>query len=490
MSESPSSTSQTGSLLIENATILTLDSADRFIERGYILIEGARIAAVGSGAAPARPKVAKVIDGRRFLAAPGFVNAHMHTPGGLSAATLDGASHPAFMWLNQADTSGRTPREIYVSAMLNAAQMLLSGTTTALDHFPAQNFGPSDVAAAVEAYRDCGMRIVLGLRIFDDDFADIFPADKPLPADLAQDLKRIAPLPPKPLSETRAIVEESIERYHRPDRRLSVFPAPTNPVRCSDALLEMSRDIAARYNVGIHTHLLESKVQTSIAERRYGCTMVQHLERLGLLSARLSCAHTIWIEDEDIDRLARTGVIVVHNPESNLKIGTGVAPIARMLERGITVAIGTDGAITNDNLAVHEAIRLAAILGRTGEKDRRQWITARQAIEMATGAGAKAAQMTDIGKIALGYRADVVLYNIDTPEWTPINDPVQQMVFTETGSNVDTVIVDGKVVVEGRVVTAFDAAAIIAEAKPMLRAIRSRNHELYAFACRMSEIFP
>ena len=476
------------SILIENAAILTLDEGDRFIERGSISIEGGTIASVGEGVLKEHQKI---IDGSRFLVVPGFVNAHTHTPGALSAGTQDSASHPAFMWLNQADTSGRTPREVYVSAMLNAAQMLRAGITTAIDHFPAQNFGPEDVAAVVDAYRDSGMRMVLGLRVFDDDFADIFPADKPLPPDLAAELARLKPLPPKPLHETRKLIEDSVTRHHAPENRVSVFPSPTNPVRCSDELLVMCRDIAEQHDLGIHTHLLESKIQTTVAQKRYGHTMVQHLERLGLLSPRLSCAHTIWIEQDDIDRLARHGVVVVHNPESNLKLGTGVAPIGQMLASGVPVAIGTDGAVTNDNLVLHEAIRLAAMLGRTSQRDRHKWITARQALAMATSGGAKAAQMADrIGRIAPGCHADLVLYDLDTPAWTPLNDPVQQMVFAETGSSVDTVIVDGKVVVEGGEITAFDASAIIAEAKPMLRAIRSRNRDLYAFARKMSEIFP
>jgi cytosine/adenosine deaminase-related metal-dependent hydrolase len=477
-----------GSLLIENAAVLTLDEADRFLERGSILIEGNSISQVGE---VERASADRVIDGRRFLAMPGLVNAHTHTPGALSAGTQDSASHPAFMWLNQADTSGRTPREVYVSAMLNSAQMLIGGITTSIDHFPAQNFGPEDVAAVAEAYRDSGMRTVLGLRVFDDDFGDIFPSDRPLPADLAKDLERIRPLPPKPLPETRRLIEDSIRLYHRPHERVSVFPAPTNPVRCSDELLTMCRDLAESHDLGIHTHLLESKVQTSLAQRRYGRTMVQQLERLGLLSTRLSCAHTIWIEDQDIERLAATGTVVVHNPESNLKLGTGIAPIAKMLAAGVTVALGTDGSVTNDNLVLHEAIRLAAMLGRVAERERGKWVTARQALAMATHGGARAVQMPNgIGRIQAGYRADVVLYDLDTPAWTPFNDPVQQMVFAETGSSVHTVIVDGEVVVEDREIKSFDAAAIIAEAKPMLRAIRSRNSDLYRFARRMAELFP
>jgi len=480
-----------GSILIENAALLTLDDGDRFIERGSVLIQGRYITRVGSVSADERRLADRVIDGRRFLAMPGLINAHTHTPGAFSAGTQDCASHPAFMWLNQADTSGRTEREIYVSAMLNATQMLLGGITTSLDHFPAQNFGPEDVAAVVKAYRDSGMRTVLGLRVFDDEFGDIFPSDRPLPADLAEDLKRIQPLPPKPLNETRALLEDSIRQYHAPESRVSVFPAPTNPIRCSDALLVMCRDIAKQYGLGIHTHLLESQIQATLAQRRYGCTMVQQLQRLGLLGPGLSCAHTIWIEQEDIDRLAATGTIVVHNPESNLKVGTGIAPIGRMLESGVTVALGTDGSVTNDNLVMHEAMRLAAWLGRPSQRERSKWVTARQALAMGTTGGAKAVQMEGrIGRLQAGYLADVVLYDLDSPVWTPLNDPVQQMVFAETGGSVHTVLVDGEVVVEDREIKVFDAAGIIAESKPLLRGIRERNRNLYRFAQRMSEIFP
>jgi cytosine/adenosine deaminase-related metal-dependent hydrolase len=218
--------------------------------------------------------------------------------------------------------------------------------------------------------------------------------------------------------------------------------------------------------------------------------MVEHLERLGMLSPKLSCAHTIWIDDPDIERLARHGVVVVHNPESNLKLGTGIAPIGRMVAAGVTVALGSDGNVTNDNQQLHEAMRLAACLGRVVEPDRRRWVTARQALAMATAGGAAAVGQPDLGRIEAGCRADIVLYDLDRPEWTPVNDPVRQMVFGETGASVHTVVVDGQVLVEAGHITAFDAASVLAQARPMLAAIRERNRDLYAFARRMGELFP
>ena len=149
-------------------------------------------------------------------------------------------------------------------------------------------------------------------------------------------------------------------------------PAPSNPMRCSDRLLAEVARIAERHDTPVHMHLLETAIQATIAQqKRYGWSMVQHLDRLGLLTDRLSTAHTIWLDDDDIALFAERGAIPVHNPESNLKLGTGISPIAKMLHAGVTVALGTDGASTNDNLDMHEVMRLAAdaaAAGRAGSQ--------------------------------------------------------------------------------------------------------------------------
>jgi 5-methylthioadenosine/S-adenosylhomocysteine deaminase len=178
----------------------------------------------------------------------------------------------------------------------------------------------------------------------------------------------------------------------------------------------------------------------------------------------------------------------VHNPESNFKVGAGLAPTPEMLSHGLTVALGTDGRNTNDNLGLHEAMRLAAILHRPHEPDRRRWITARQALEMATSGGAKALRLgNETGRIVPGARADLVLYDLDHTPWIPCNDPVQQLVFCETGSSVDTVLIDGRIVVEGSRITAFDAAAVLAEAGEMLGHVRGRNAAFRSVAARIAD---
>lgn len=454
-------------MLLRNALVLA-GGGDWKARRADIRVRGEKIAAVGT---LAEEPGEEVIDAQRLLAVPGFVNAHYHSPLSLARGTADGFSHPAFMWQNQADTAGRTAHEVYVSALLGAVEMLKSGITAVIDHFPEQGFPLEHVDAVVRAYREAGMRAAIALRVFDEAYDDIVP-----PGGLPQDFPD--PLVPAPLAQTQELLEEAVRRHDRPEGLLRIFPAPSNPSRCSDALLVACEALARRHGLGVHTHLLETEVQTRIAERRHGTTMVRHMERLGLLSPRLSCAHTIWIDEDDMARLARHGVTVVHNPESNLKVGAGFMPLAAMRRQGVRVALGTDGASTNDNLVLHEAMRLAITLPRPSEP-RETWPRAEDALDMATSAGAAALQCAAaLGRIAPGQGADLVLYDLASPRWTPCNDPAQQLVFAENGEAVHTVLVAGRVVLERGRPAGVDVDRLLAEARDLLAGIRARNATL------------
>jgi cytosine/adenosine deaminase-related metal-dependent hydrolase len=424
-----------------------------------------------------------VIDGRNRLLVPGLVNAHTHSPTNVLKGTGDVLTHPTFMWLNQADTAARTPDEVRLSALVGCIEHLLSGTTAVIDHFPEQGFSEEDVDAIVDAYRVSGLRALVALRIFDGSYDDILPPDG-LPAAIAN------PLGPRPLDESLALVESSVARHDgSADGRIRLCPAPSNPSRCSDALLSAVRDMAERRDTAVHMHLLETKIQAEIARSRYGVSMVAHLDRLGLLNDRLSCAHTIWVDAEDIERISTRGTIPVHNPESNLKIGTGIAPVAKMLQAGVVVALGTDGASTNDNLDMHEAMRLAAMLQRPFEPDRSRWPTAADALGMATVAGGKALRQSGLGTLAAGAPADLVLHDLTAVPWIPLNDPLRQLVFSATSASVDTVMVGGRTLVEDGRIVAFDGAAILNEARDLVRHLRDRNRALHRTVARVAAAF-
>jgi cytosine/adenosine deaminase-related metal-dependent hydrolase len=469
-------------LLIRDVLALDPDSSLP-PSRKDILVADGRIAAVRVGRSVAAPE-ARIVDGRKRLLIPGLVNAHTHSPLNILKGTGDILSHSAFMWRNQADTAGRTPDEIRLSALLGCIEHLLNGTTAVIDHFPEQGFDLACVEAVVDAYRISGMRAVVALRIFDEPYTDIEPA-----GGFPQESMIENPLAPPPLAESLVLVEEAIRRFDgAAGGRIRVCPAPSNPMRCSDALLEAVRDIAERYDTGIHMHLLETAVQAKIARQRYGNSMVQHLDDLGLLSRRLSTAHTIWLDDDDIALMAARGAVPVHNPESNLKLGAGISPIARMLRAGVAVALGTDGAGTNDNLDMHEVMRLAVILQRPGEPDRRKWPSARDALNMATVNGGRALRVDGLGFLQAGAPADFTLHNLDTPSWTPVNDPLMQLVYAASGATVDTIIVGGAVLVENRRITTFDSGSVVAAVQDLVPRLRARNQALRGWTLRLEEL--
>jgi 5-methylthioadenosine/S-adenosylhomocysteine deaminase len=449
-----------------------------------ILIRGGRIVAIRAELQP--PAGCEIVEAKGRLAAPGLINAHWHSPMQLSAGTSDMTNHKVFMWENQVDTANRTPHEIYLSAMAGCLAMLKSGTTSVIDHFPEQAFGVDDVGTVVKAFLDCGMRAVVALRIFDEPYDDILPPHALRSPALAAALAAGNTLNPRPLAESLDIVREAMRRYDRTAGLVRIFPAPSNPVRCSDDLLEACEAIARTHDSGVHCHMLETRAQAAIAQSRYGETVIQHMHRIGAYSGRWSNAHCNWVTEADIAIMAELGAVAVFNPESNLKIGSGVPPIPKLVAAGVPCALGTDGASTNDNVILQEAMQLAAILHRPLEPDRRRWVTVKDVIGMATLGGAKAMLEPEVGRIIPGAKADLVLYNLATPAWQALNDPEQQFVFSERGSSVDIAIVDGRMVLRGGRSTLVDEEALLVEAGGLLRAIRSRNRGVAAIATELS----
>ncbi|MDE0057365.1 MAG: amidohydrolase family protein [Defluviicoccus sp.] len=459
--------------LVPRDGALALGDCDIEIRDGLI----ARIAAPGEG------RAAEIVEGGDRLVAPGLVNAHTHSPLNVLRGTADGMDHVGFMWANQAVTAGRGAEEIAVSAALGALDMLRSGVTAAIDHYPEQNCAAEDVGPLARAYAGIGMRAAIALRVFDRAYDDIDPAridgvDLSIERDLGDN-----PLAPLPIDEIADLCEQAADAWHGHGGLVSIMPGPSNPIRCSDEMLVRCHEIAAARGLGIHTHLLETRIQRTLAQERYGRTMVAQLDALGILDRRWSLAHTVWVDGDDIGLLAARKAVVVHNPHSNSKIGAGVAPIARMLANGVPVALGTDGASTNDTLSIHEAMSLAALLPRIAGVPRADWPDAADAFDMATKGGAAAfVSGPRLGAVEAGAAADLVLYDLDTLSLAPLNDPLQQLVFAERGRAVRTVLVAGKVVYEDGTFASADAEAAIRAAKGMRESHAERNRALYRFA--------
>ncbi len=427
----------------------TIQSALIPVEGGYdtvdVHIVGDRITAI----APQLNPVGTIIDGRNKLLLSGFVNAHTHS----SEMWQRGAIPPLplEMWLAELyDFTPLDPERVYLSAIGTAVETILSGGTTVVDHLvliPGQELESID--AAVRGYREVGIRAFVGP----------LTQDQPLMAGLPS----IGEVKPEPFArsaaENVAIMNEAIARFHRPEEGISIMVAPTGMQLCSDALFEAYVELSDRYSLCRHTHMLESKAQLMLAAEKYGCSAVEHLKQLGFLNDRTSLAHCVWLDDADIEILAATDSTVVHNPLSNLRLGSGIAPLLKYLQAGVNVAFGCDGSASNDSQDMLEAIKIGSILHNVTDFDYYNWITPRQAIAMAALGGAKGLGMeAHMGSITVGKKADLVLYDLNSLSLLPKTDPVGLLVLGRPVNVVNHAWVDGKVIVADGQVTTVDVA--------------------------------
>jgi 5-methylthioadenosine/S-adenosylhomocysteine deaminase len=434
--------------LIRNALIVTMNEHNDVIEKGSIVIDVDRILYVGPSEWTPMGQFDRTIDADRMIAMPGMVNSHCHSPANLVRGML--ASRPLEIWRAYYRGALRDMRDedFYASALLGGMEMLKSGATTVLDHF----FGNQacrfmGAGAAIQAMRDLGLRHVVSLTLSDKNYEETIPLGETA-ANLDDEIKRMSQTEMKTTKAWLDECEAFIDAFYAPEKLTICCPGPSAVQRCTDELLIGAAAIARRRNVPMHIHLAETKAQQVMGRKLYGHSLLRHLDSLGILGANLSLAHSIWIEPEDIELFAKSAATPVHNPASNLRLGSGLAPIHRFLSAGVRVALGTDGAASNDGQNMFDALRLVALIHHQAGSDFNQWVTPAQALAMATRNGARAFGL-DAGALAPGKLADLVLLRRDTPAFTPLNDVMSQLVFCENGSSVDTVLVNGEVVVEG-----------------------------------------
>lgn len=469
-------------ILIKDAVILTMDPQNPVIDQGVIEIADEKISWVGKDPVHGESYFNEIIDAKGKLVTPGLYNSHTHSPLSIAKGAMDKAFHAVIMWYIQGWTANRNRDEIYASTRFAALEMLKTGTIGCIDHFPEQYFEAEDVDAAAQAYIDSKMKATLALRIYDLEYSDILPVDRNR---LSPDLKirlEHSPLKIRPVAETVAICRKAIEKWHGYGEKLQIALGPSAPLRCSEELLRQVRLLSEEYGVGVHTHLLESKVQTEISQKLYGKTLVQLLADLGLLNEKLSCAHTIWVTDEDIRLLGLNGVSVVHNIASNLKGSNGISPIRRLLEAGCNISLGTDGCESNGSLNLFSQTKIAITAHRINEPDMTKWLSTEDIMGMMTVGGARASLNYASGSLKTGKKADLVIYDLNSLCFTPCNNPLDQLIYSENGSSVEMVIIDGEIVVEkGRVLT-MDEEQVKMEARELAGQMITRNKKIFQIA--------
>ncbi len=401
------------------------------VDTGNIFIDGDKISKISTGEVDSK-NFSKVIDGKNKFAVPGFVNAHTHASMTLLRSYSD---DKALMdWLNKdiwPIEAKMKKSDIKVGAELAAVEMIKSGTTAFADMY-----GPNmeEVAKVVET---SGLRGILCRGIIGISDGD----------------------------EKLATNVELYKNWHgKADGRVTVMFGPHAIYTCPPDFLKKIYSAAEKLGAEIHIHMNETQDEIKDCVKNYGKRPFEVVADTGLFELGTLAAHCVWLSEEEIEIIKSKKIRVAHNPGSNMKLASGIAPVPKLLQENICVALGTDGTSSNNNLDMLEEIRLAALLHKVDKLDPLV-IPATEALKMGTEYGAKAVGLQNVGKIEEGYKADIVLFDMSGVEWQPSYNSVSLLVYSANSSSVDTVIVDGKILMENRELKTLDEEKIIAEFK-------------------------
>ncbi|HOV78551.1 MAG TPA: amidohydrolase [Bacillota bacterium] len=422
-----------GNILIRGATVLTMESSDSVFEDGEIAIAGDRIASAGPrGSAPEGFSPEKIIDGSGKVVMPGFVNSHTHAAMTLFRGYAD--DMPLMKWLSEKIWPAEErlqPEDIYWGTMLCCLEMIKSGTTSFADMY----FEMDMVARAVE---ECGMR-----------------------ACLSRGMIGVAPTARKAVEESAALVEQ----WHGgANGRIRVMFGPHAPYTCPPDYLKEVIGLAGRYGVGIHMHVSETGDEVEQIKSMYGTSPVKYLDSLGLFELPVLAAHCVHLDESDIEILASKKVGIAHCPESNMKLASGVSPVARLINSGAPVGLGTDGAASNNNLDMFEEMHCASLLQKVTAGDPTV-LPSYTALKLATAGGAQAIGFPDLGLLKPGMKADLIMIEFNKPHLCPRHDVMAHLVYSARSADVDTVVIDGEIVMEGRKVLTMDEDEVMNRAQ-------------------------
>jgi 5-methylthioadenosine/S-adenosylhomocysteine deaminase len=434
------------SLLIEGGIVVTVDAAKHIYNPVTVAIDGTDIVGVGPAAdLAARFRGTNQINASGSVVIPGLINTHTHAPMVLYRGLADDL--PLQDWLTKyifpAEAKTVSREMVRVGTRLAAAEMIESGTTTYADMY----YFEEEIARATKA---AGLRGVLGQTIIQFPVAD-------------------AKTPGEGLARTEAFIKEFAH-----DDLITPAVAPHAPYTNDAKTLQAARALATKYGVPLIIHLAETSVEVKDSQAAHGgLSPVAYLDSIGFFGPRTLAAHVVWTSPQDVTILKNRQVAVSHNPESNMKLASGVAPIPAYLAAGITVGLGTDGAASNNDLDMFGAMREAAFLHKVHTGDPRA-IPAATALEMATIGGARALGLDRrIGSLETGKRADVVVVSMTSARQTPLYDPISHLVYATHGDDVRTVIVNGRVLMRDRKLTTLNEAAVIADAKKLADSVRA-----------------
>jgi 5-methylthioadenosine/S-adenosylhomocysteine deaminase len=440
--------------MLKNAKIVTMNDSHEIIENGYLLLEGSNILDIGEGECMADVENTEITDVRGSIVIPGLVNAHNHSYANLVKGTVENLPLELWMLYTLAEGKKMTKEDVYISSLLGSIEALKGGTTAFLDHQP-QPF--EALLESARAYKEARIRALLTPQFGDKPYQQTLPRTVEIDS-LPRQHQESA-------EHYLEMLESLLDALADFDDRIKCGIGPSGPQRCSDSLLLGSYELAEKHDVPWHTHVLETKPQEATSRKLYGKRMIEHLDHLGILSSRCSLAHVVWISEEEMEVLTDKDVSVVHNPASNLLLGSGVMPLIPLREAGVRIALGTDGPNCSGFQSMYESMKLAAILSNTYTPDFSRWIMAADVIEMSTKKSAFVLGMADrVGSLEVGKEADFVVVNPKASALVPLNNLMWQLVYGRTDLFISHVYIGGEKVVEERRLLTVDENDVYEEA--------------------------
>ncbi len=422
-----------GNILIQGATVLTMEEHDAVFEDGEIAIAGDKIISAGPrGSVPGEFKADRLLDGSGMVAMPGFINCHTHAAMTLLRSYAD--DMPLMKWLDEKIwpmEAKLRQEDFYWGTQLCCLEMIKSGTTTFADMY----FEMDQVALAVEksGIRACLSRGMIG----------------------------VAPNAQTAIDENVRFVEEW---QGKAGGRITTMFGPHATYTCQPEYLKKVVKLAADHNMGIHIHVAETRDEIDQIKESYGLTPVQYLNDNGVFEVPVLAAHCVHLNQADIAILKRKKVKVAHCPESNMKLASGISPVTELLNTGVVVGLGTDGAASNNNLDMMEEMRSAALLQKVATGDPMA-LPSFVTLKMATASGAQALGLEDVGLIKPGMKADLILVDFRRPHLYPRHDLYAHLVYAAQSADVDTVIINGEIVMAGRQVLTMNEEEVMTQAQ-------------------------
>ncbi len=433
-------------LLIKNIDIVTMEDNNPVIKGGFIGILGNKISLV-TNTLPDNVSALKEIDGKGLLAMPGFVNSHSHSAMTLMRNYADDMALETWLFDNIFPVEARLcDKDVYWGTMLGITEMLKSGITAFADMYMFMD----DVARAVT---ETGIKANL--------------CKSPVQFFEGGELKR--------LDKSQGTIDYYNQYHNSADGRIKVYVEIHSTYMFNEKTLTNAAELAKQLNTGIHIHILETAAEVVSSNRDYGMTSVEICKKTGVLDVPVLAAHCVHLTDSDLNIMKENDCSIAHNPTSNLKLGSGIARVPEMLKAGINVCLGTDGAASNNNLNMFEEVNLAALIHKGVSMDP-QLMKAQEVLKMGTCNGAAAIGFKDTGKIAEGMKADIILLNTDKPHFYPKNNLLSSIVYSAQASDVETVIIDGRIVMKNREFCNIDEEKIKYEVNSLSKKLFTGNH--------------